>query len=75
MDEQNTPVTPAPRERRRRKTKMELFKEAYLPYIILLAAIVLILIFIVGALVRNANARKEEPSAQAIPAVSDILEI
>lgn len=39
--------------RRRRKTKMEIIKEAYLPYLFLMAAAVLIIIFIIGALVRG----------------------
>jgi hypothetical protein len=38
---------------RRRKTKMQIFKEAYLPYLILLAATIIILIFIIGALARG----------------------
>lgn len=41
------------RPRRRHKTKWETFKEASLPYIILMAAAVLILIFIIGAVVRG----------------------
>ena len=41
------------RPRRRRKTKTEVFKEAYLPYLILLAAVILIVIFILGALARG----------------------
>lgn len=38
---------------RRRKSKLQIFKEAYLPYLILLCATVLILVFIIGALVRG----------------------
>lgn len=50
MDE----YTPRPQNpRRRRKTKMEIFKEAYLPTIIMLLTVVLIIVFIVGALVRR----------------------
>lgn len=45
------PINP----RRRRKTKMEIFKEVYLPTIILGITVVLILIFIIGAMVRNAG--------------------
>ena len=41
------------RPRRRHKTKWETFKEASLPYIILMAAAVLILIIIIGAVVRG----------------------
>ena len=42
------------RPRRRHRTKTEIFKEQYLPYLILLTAVLLILIFILGALGRNA---------------------
>lgn len=38
------------RPRRRHRTKQELFKEAYLPYLILLAAAILILSFIIGTI-------------------------
>lgn len=73
MDEQNTTPTPAPQLRRRRKTKTEIFKEAYLPYIILMAAALLIIIFIIGALVRNAN--KTNTETLSAPEVSDCCEI
>lgn len=55
MDENIT--APARRRRpvRRRKTKMEIFKEAYLPYLILFVATIVIIIFIIGALVSNAT--------------------
>lgn len=50
--EENTQL-PRRLPRRRTKSKLQIFKEAYLPYLILLAATVLILIFIIGALVRG----------------------
>ena len=50
MDENITQPRPRPR---RRKTKMELFKEQYLPYLILLLAAALIITFIVGAVKRD----------------------
>lgn len=62
MDEQNVASTPAPKTRRRRKTKMEVFKEAYLPYIILMTAVLLILIFIIGAVVRSSK-QKDDTAA------------
>lgn len=52
MDEQVMNEVQEPKPRRRRKTKMEIIKESYLPYIFLMAAAVLIVIFIIGALVR-----------------------
>ena len=48
MDEQLQSNRP-----RRRKTQMEMIKEAYLPYIFLMSAALLIVIFIIGALIRG----------------------
>lgn len=67
MDE-NTQRQPNPR--RRRKTKMEIFKEAYLPTIILGVAAVLILVFIIGSVSRN-NAKKKPPVLEEIPSTSE----
>ena len=50
MDENITPPRPRPR---RRKTRMELFKEQYLPYLILLLAAAVIVTFIIGAVKRD----------------------
>lgn len=61
-------TAPAHRPVRRRKTKMELFKEAYLPYLILFAAAVLIVIFIIGALVRNAGQKESSDDTGALGA-------
>lgn len=60
------------RPRRRRKTKAELFKEAYLPYLILLAAAVLIVCFIIGALARTS---KNETPDTAQTALCETLEV
>ena len=58
MDEQqNTehrPVNP----RRKRKTQTEIFKEAYLPALIACAAVVLIIIFIIGSITRSIQRNK-----------------
>ena len=35
---------------RRRKSKLQIFKESYLPYLILMAATIVILAMIIGAL-------------------------
>jgi len=58
MDEQilteDQPLTQQPaHSRRRRKTKMEIIKESYLPYIFLMTAALICLIFIIGALIRG----------------------
>ncbi len=64
MEENSTTIR---RPVRRRKTKMEIFKEAYLPYLILLVAVILVLIFIIGALVRNSmDAKTDTPETAQI---------
>lgn len=52
MDEMTNEAQQA-KPRKRRKTQMEIIKESYLPYLFLMAAAVLILVFIIGALVRG----------------------
>ncbi len=59
-----------PNPRRRRKTKMEIFKEAYLPTIILGVAAVLILVFIIGAVSRN-QSQKKPPVMEDVPSTSE----
>ena len=55
------PVNP----RRRRKTKLDVFKEAYLPLLIILAALALIVVFIVGAV--NRPSKEPAPEKETIP--------
>lgn len=52
-----------PRPERRRKTKMEIFKETTLPLIIVGVTIIFILTFIVGSIVRGVQKRKIEEAA------------
>lgn len=60
MNQEERPVNP----RRRRKSKMEIFKEAYLPLIIVALAAVLILTFAIGAIVKAVNNHKADKDAQ-----------
>lgn len=54
MDEMNTnPVQPNPPKRRRRRSKLQIFKEQYLPFLIAGAALILIIIFIFGSIGRK----------------------
>ena len=57
MDQQQYP-------RRRQKTKEQIFKEQYLPLIIAGAALVLILVFIIGAISRSVEKNKWKRQAQ-----------
>ena len=67
MDEmQNTdrrPVNP----RRRRRTKMDIFKESYLPVIIVGVALIFILVTIIGSAVQGAKRRKLKEQALQQP--------
>lgn len=75
----NNPYQPA-RPRRRRKTRMQIFKETQLPVIIAGLALLTILIFIIGAIVRSAgtdnaaDASNKTSSAQKEEALEAELE-
>lgn len=61
---QNSSQHPA-NPRRRKKTKAQIFKEAYLPVIIVGGVILMVLIFVIGAIVRSVqNSNAEEQAKQ-----------
>ena len=68
-NDSNRPVNP----RRRKRTKLQTFKESYLPMIIAGAAFILILIFIVGSITRAVQKNKAEKEA-SIAASSSLAE-
>lgn len=53
-----------PKRRRRKKTKMQIFKETYLPYLIMGVAGLLCLIFIIGAIGRSIDGKDLENEQQ-----------
>lgn len=55
--------SPRPRPERRRKTKLEIFKETSLPIIIMGVAALLILVFIIGSITRAVQKHKIEVAA------------
>ena len=61
MEENMIPQTPPAPRRRKRKTKMQIIKEAYLPYIFLMVAALLIVVCIIGALIRGAAPEETQP--------------
>lgn len=64
-------IQPVPRRRRRKRSKWQDFKEAYLPVIIAAAAIILIIVFIFGAVKRaSGNKHKPDPSIPTPPSIS-----
>ena len=73
MDEQfNEPIRPV-NPRRKKRTKMQIFKEAYLPVIIAGVALLLIIIFIIGSITRSVQRRKVNLQA-SIAASSSLAE-
>ncbi len=65
MQNEQTPTT-RQTPRRKKRTKMQVFKEAYLPTIILAATIVLVLVFIIGGAVsRDSSAETRPPETTA----------
>lgn len=58
-NESGRPVNP----RRKRRTKMQIFKEAYLPTLIVAVAIVLIIVFIIGSITRAVQKNKADKAA------------
>ena len=70
-DQQNMTNRPA-NPRRRRRTQLEIFKEAYLPAIIACVALLLILIFIIGSISRAIEKKRVEKATDV--AVSQSLQ-
>ncbi len=69
MDEQHTNRYTNPR--RRKRSEFEIFKEAYLPVIIAGVALLLILVFIIGSIVRGVQRKKyEEQLAENAAAIA-----
>ena len=62
MDISPNDIPRTPNPRRRRRSKMQIFKEAYLPTLILAVTIVLIAVFIIGALVKDPVSMEERPN-------------
>ncbi len=58
-------TTPRRNPRRRRRSNVQIFKEAYLPVIILALAVIFILIFIIGAVSRSASTDPTESSSSS----------
>ena len=71
MDEprsnQNRPVNP----RRKPRSKLQIFKEAYLPLVIAAAALILIVVFIAGSISRSVERRNAELQASIAASESE----
>ena len=65
---------PQPGQRRRRKSKLQIFKEAYLPAIIACVSLVLIFSFMIGALSNAIALRQEQNQAEQLEAQKESQE-
>jgi len=74
MEEQNHQAQRPVNPRRRKRSKWEIFKEAYLPVVIAGAAILLIIIFIIGSIVRNVERSNAERDASIAASESEAAE-
>ncbi|MBQ4641213.1 MAG: hypothetical protein IJB47_01195 [Oscillospiraceae bacterium] len=74
MDEQHKePIRPV-NPRRRPRSKMQVFKEAYLPVIIAGVALLLIIIFIIGSITRAVQKKNAEDEASIAASISQAEE-
>ena len=68
-------LQPAPPRRRRKRTKWQDFKEAYLPVIIIVVAVVLIVSFIAGAIGRRSGGHgKPDTTQPSVPSAEQLLQ-
>ncbi len=71
MEEQrNEPIRPV-NPRRKPRSKVQIFKEAYLPVIIAGVALLLIIIFIIGSITRSVQKKNAEQEASIAASISD----
>ena len=65
---------PNPPRRRRKRSKWQDFKEAYLPFIILGVAVLMILIFILGAFLRDGGSTAETEPSESGQSQAELLQ-
>lgn len=76
MEENMNEIPQRPvRRQRRKRSKMQIFKEAYLPVIIAGAAALLVIIFIIGSITRGVQERKLAKEAAIAASESEALRI
>ena len=68
-------MPPVPvRRQRRKRTKFEIFKEAYLPFVIVALAAILVITFVIGSVSRAVTKNKLEKEASIAASESIALE-
>ena len=63
MDESRKDIQPSASPRRKRKSKFQIFKETYLPFLIIALALVFILICLIGAITRGVQKNRAQRQA------------
>ena len=74
MDEKRLPEQRPANNRRKKRTQMEIFKEAYLPAFIACAAVIMIIIFIVGSITRSIQRGKIEDQLEVEASATALAE-
>ena len=75
MDEFHNDVQPSASPRRKKKTKLQIFKEVYLPFLIIALALVFILICIIGAITRGVQKNRAEKQAEIDASIAQQQEL
>ena len=75
MDEQQNNETRPANPRRRQRSQLQIFKEAYLPAVIACIALLLIIVFIIGSITRGIQRSKQEAQASLEASVSEANEL
>ena len=75
MDEIRKEAQPSAGSRRKRKSKFQIFKETYLPFLIIALALIFILICIVGAITRGVQKNRAEKQAEIDASIAQQQEL
>lgn len=75
MDESRNDIQPSASPRRKKKSKFQVFKETYLPFVIIALALVFILICIIGAITRGVQKNRAEKQAQIDASIAEQQEL
>ena len=71
MDESRNQVQPTARPRRKKKTKFQIFKETYLPFLIIALAVIFIIVCIIGAISRGVQKNRAIEQAELEAAIAE----
>ena len=75
MDESRNDFQPSASPRRKKKTKFQIFKETYLPFLIIALSLIFILICIIGAITRGVQKNRAEKQAEIDASIAQQQEL